>query len=75
MPVADVGEVDAHAVADGLHVRQLRAVRREHRIHQQDVRAELDQADRQVATNEPQPAGDEHPPAGVEATHRWRLRA
>ena len=62
----DVGHVHPHPVGHPVQVVQVPTVLVDQRIHQQDIRPEVDQLARQVASDEAQPARNHHLPAGVE---------
>ena len=64
--LADVGHVDAHPIGDAVDVEQVAAGVRDERVHEQHVGAELDQAAREVAADEPEAAGDHHGAVAVE---------
>ena len=64
--LAHVGDVDAHAIFDAGDVEQVAAVVGNQRIDEQDVGAELGEASRQVAADEPKPASDHHAAAAIE---------
>ena len=64
--VAHVGDVDAERVLDAVDIEEIAAVVRDHAIDEQHVCAELHQPARQVAADEPQPAGDQHAAAAIE---------
>ena len=62
----DVGDVDAHAILDARDVEEVAAVVGNERVDEQDVGAEIDEAAREVAADEPEPAGDHHAAAAIE---------
>ena len=64
--LADVGDVDAHAVGDAVDVEQVAAVVGDQRVDEQHVGAELDELAREVAADEAEAAGDHHRAAAVE---------
>ena len=64
--LADVRDVDAHAIVDAVDVEEIAAVVGDERVDEQDVGVELDEAPREVAADEAQAAGDHHSPAPVE---------
>ena len=64
--LADVGDVDAHAVGDAVDVEQVAAVVGDQRVDEQHVGAELDELAREVAADEAEAAGDHHAAAAVE---------
>ena len=64
--LADVGDVDAHAIGDAVDVEQVAAVVGDERIDEQHVGAERDQPAREIAADEAEAAGDHHRAAAVE---------
>ena len=64
--LADVGDVDLHAIGDAVDVEQVAAVIGDQGIDEQHVGAEIDERARQVAADEPEAAGDHHGAAAVE---------
>ena len=64
--LADVGDVDAHAIGDAVDVEQVAAVVGDQRVDEQHVGAELDELAREVAADEAEAAGDHHAAAAVE---------
>jgi hypothetical protein len=64
--LADVGDVDLHAIGDAIDVEQVAAVVGDQRVDQQDAGAEIHEGARQVAADETETAGDHDRPAAVE---------
>ena len=71
--LAHVGDVDAQPIGDAVDVEEVAAVVGDERVDQQDVGAEVDELPREVAADEPEPAGDHHPAAAIEVAVRRRL--
>ena len=61
-----VRDVHADAAGDAVDIEQIAAVVGDQRIHQQDVRAQLDEVPREIAADESDAAGDHHRAAAVE---------
>jgi hypothetical protein len=57
--VADIRDVDVHAVLDAGHVVEQAAVLGDQRVDQHDARTHRHQLPREVRTDEPEPAGDQ----------------
>ncbi len=64
--LADIGDVDAHAISDAVDVEQIAAVVGNQRVYQQDIGAERDEVAREVAADEAEAPGDHHLAAPVE---------
>ena len=64
--LADVGDVDVHAIGDAVDVEEVAAVVGDQRVDEQDVRAEIDERAREVAADEAEAAGDHHLAAAIE---------
>ena len=64
--VAHVGDVHSHGVAYRCNIEQVAPVVGNQRVDEQDVGAQRDEARRQVAADETETSGDQHPPALVE---------
>ncbi len=64
--VADVGDVDAHAVLDAVDVEPVAAVVGIERVDNQHVGAGVDELPHQVAADEAEPAGDHDPATAIE---------
>ena len=62
--VAHVRDVDVHPVFEAGDVRPVTSVLRHERVDEHDVRARVDEHARERRADEPEPAGDEHAPAG-----------
>ena len=66
--VADVRDVHRHSILDAVDVRDVAAVLGNHRVHEQHLRAGLDEPPGQVRADEAEATGDQHaPPAKREA--------
>ncbi len=64
--LAHVGDVEPHAILHRLDVEQVAARIRDERVDEQHLRAEVGEADGQVAADEAEPAGDHHAAPAVE---------
>jgi hypothetical protein len=63
--LTDVGDVDPQPRLDALDVRQVAAVVGDQGVDEEDVRTEIDERARDVAADEPKPAGDHHAAAAI----------
>src|SRR5207248_9787046 len=64
--VADVGDVDPGPPAQAVEMGEIAAMARDERVDHEHPRPQVDEPLGQVPADEPEPAGNHHPPLGVE---------